>query len=29
MKISDKGVLEIAEHEGIVPGPYIGSGRAI
>ena len=22
MKISDKGVLEIAEHEGIVPGPY-------
>lgn len=22
MKISDKGVLEIAEHEGIVPAPY-------
>lgn len=22
MKISSKGVLEIAEHEGIVPGPY-------
>jgi lysozyme len=22
MKISDHGVLEIAEHEGIVPGPY-------
>lgn len=22
MKISDRGVLEIAEHEGIVPGPY-------
>lgn len=25
MKISDKGVLEIAEHEGIVPGPYLDS----
>ncbi|MFG6573226.1 lysozyme [Sulfitobacter sp. 1A13353] len=22
MKISDRGVLEVAEHEGIVPGPY-------
>ena len=22
MKISERGVLEIAEHEGIVPGPY-------
>ena len=22
MKVSDRGVLEIAEHEGIVPGPY-------
>jgi len=25
MKVSDKGVLEIAEHEGIVPAPYLDS----
>lgn len=25
MKISDKGILEIAEHEGIVPAPYLDS----
>ena len=25
MKISNAGVLEIAEHEGIVPGPYLDS----
>lgn len=25
MKISDRGVLEIAEHEGIVPAPYYDS----
>ncbi len=25
MKISDRGLLEICEHEGIVPGPYLDS----
>ncbi len=25
MKISNRGLLEIAEHEGIVPGPYLDS----
>lgn len=25
MKVSDKGLLEIAEHEGIVPAPYLDS----
>ncbi|OWU77592.1 lysozyme [Marinibacterium profundimaris] len=25
MKISDRGVLEIAEHEGVVPAPYLDS----
>lgn len=25
MKVSDKGLLEIAEHEGIVPAPYFDS----
>lgn len=25
MKLSDKGLLEIAEHEGIVPAPYLDS----
>jgi lysozyme len=25
MKVSDKGLLEIAEHEGVVPAPYLDS----
>lgn len=25
MQVSDKGILEIAEHEGIVPAPYLDS----
>ena len=25
MEISDRGLLEICEHEGIVPGPYLDS----
>ena len=29
MKISDKGILEIAEHEGIVPAPYYDSVRVL
>jgi lysozyme len=29
MKISDSGILEIAEHEGIVPAPYYDSVRVL
>ena len=29
MNVSDKGLLEIAEHEGIVPAPYFDSVRVL
>jgi lysozyme len=29
MKVSDKGLLEICEHEGIVPAPYYDSVRVL